>query len=207
VNSPAPYEVTIAAKLQQLPVPDMMDSIWASIEMQLDADSSPGDNDQSAPKNPAGGFPGIGRVFYWCALAAVIIVVVLIYKSDKNDKNKNNETPVPAKTEMIDPVANNKKNNTIPIEKNESKKATVFYKKNSNDTFTPANRISLDSAGQQVLPFSKPDSSAILKNKPGVPSFDSAPPLPLIKPRGVKGITSDDYRIQESKKDSGKKGN
>ena len=37
MNNTTPYEKLIAAKLEEMPVPDMVDSIWASIDMQLDA--------------------------------------------------------------------------------------------------------------------------------------------------------------------------
>ena len=205
MHTPTPYEVTIAAKLEQLPVPDMMDSIWASIEMQLDADLPSDDNASS--KNTAKRKPGMGKGFYLSVLTAVIIAIILIYKANKNDKKKNNNTPVPAKTEIVVPVADSDQSTRIILEKNNGITTTVVNKKDSsNNSFIPGNRISLDSVGQLALPFSKADSSAIIKNILLLPSFDSIPLPPLIKPKGVKGITDNDYRIQENKKDSGKKG-
>ncbi|MGF2414323.1 MAG: hypothetical protein ACQUYJ_18460, partial [Ferruginibacter sp.] len=79
MHTPTPYEVTIAAKLEQLPVPDMMDSIWASIEMELDADLPSDDSDQSPSTNPTKGLPGMSKGFYLSVLTAVIIAIILIY--------------------------------------------------------------------------------------------------------------------------------
>jgi hypothetical protein len=207
VNTPTPYEVTIAAKLEQLPVPDMMDSIWASIELQLDGDL-PSDHGSNTPStNPVKGIPGMGKLFYLSIIAAVIIAIVLIYKANKNDKKKNNPLPAPAKKEIVVPVADSQQHTiTTPGQKNSSTPAFVNKADSSSNSFIPGNRISLDSLHQQALPFSKPDSSATLKNKPALPAFDSLSPPPLIKPRGVKGISNDDYRIQQVKKDSSKKG-
>lgn len=207
MHTPTPYEVTIAAKLEQLPVPDMMDSIWASIEMELDADLPSDDSDQSPSTNPTKGLPGMSKGFYLSVLTAVIIAIILIYKANKNDKKKNNNTPMPAKTEIVVPVADSDQSTGITLEKNDGITTTVVNKKDSsNNSFITGNRISLDSVVQQALPFSKPDSSAIIKNNLLLPSFDSIPLPPLIKPKGVKGITDNDYRIQENKKDSGKRG-
>jgi cell division protein FtsL len=206
VHTPSPYESAIAAKLQQLPVPDMADGIWASIEMQLDADLSSGDDDAS-PQKPTKRLPGMGKGFYLSVLAAVIVAIVLIYKANKNHSNKSNSTPVPAKIDTLTPVAGSDQSSNMPAQKKDSSKPTVVNKKDSSNSLIPGNRISVDSVGQLVVPFNKPDSSAVIKGKPLLPSFDSVPPPLLIKPRGVKGITDNDYRIQESKKDSGKKGN
>jgi hypothetical protein len=206
VTTPTPYEVTIAAKLEQLPVPDMMDSIWASIEMQLDADLSSGDSNDSPSQNPVKGLPGMGKGFYFSIIAAVIIAIVLIYKANKNDKKKSNNIPAPVKKEIVIPLADSNQNTNI-LQKENTSPATIINKKDSTfNPFIPGNRISFDSLNQTAVPFSKPDSSAIIKNKPLLPAFDSLPPPPLIKPRGVKGITDNDYRIQEGKKDSAKKG-
>lgn len=114
---------------------------------------------------------------------------------------------MPAKTEIVVPVADSDQSTGITLEKNDGITTTVVNKKDSsNNSFITGNRISLDSVVQQALPFSKPDSSAIIKNNLLLPSFDSIPLPPLIKPKGVKGITDNDYRIQENKKDSGKRG-
>lgn len=206
MNTPTTYEVTIAAKLEQLPVPNMMDSIWASIEMQLDADLPSDDTERSPAQDTAKGIPGMSKGLYWSVIAAVIIAIVLIYKASKNDKKKNNNTPAPAKKEIVVPITDSNRNPNIRLEKNTTVAPVANKKDSTINPFIPGNRISFDSLNQQLLPVNKTDSSATIKNKPLLPSFDSLPPPPLIKPKGVKGITNDDYRIQQGKKDSVKKG-
>jgi hypothetical protein len=207
VNTPTKYEVTIAAKLEQLPVPDMADSIWARIEMQLDADLPSDDGDNAPSQDPTRGMPGMGKGFYLSLLAAVIIALVLIYTANKKDKKKINPVPAPFKTEIITPVADSGQSIPIPEEKNSPNIPAVVNKKDSSTlSVIPGNRISFDSVSPKILPGQQPDSPAIITSNPRLPSFDSLPPPPLIKPKGVKGITDNDYRIQEGKKDSAKKG-
>jgi hypothetical protein len=207
VNTPTPYEVTIAAKLEQLPVPDMADSIWASIEMQLDADLSSDNSDQSPPQHPTKGLPGMSKGFYLSILTAIIIAIVLIYKANKNHRMKNDNTPAPVKKEVVITVADSNQNSNLDAEKKRIDTLTVPIKKDSMfNSFIPGNRITFDSVSKQTFPSNKQDSSSTIKSKPLLPSLDSIPPPLLIKPRGIKGITDDDYKLRESKKDSLKKG-
>jgi hypothetical protein len=207
VNTPTPYETIIAQKLEQLPVPDMADSIWASIQLQLDADLPGEDGDSSPSNNPTKGLPGMGKAIYFSIFTVIIIAIILIYKPNKNNANKKNNLPVPAKTEIIVPIADSSPVINIPAEKNIITAPKVTNKKDSTTVaFNPGNRISFDSLSQQVAPLNKVDSGTVLKNKPLLPSFDSIPLPPIVKPKGVKGITNDDYKIQSSKKDSLKKG-
>jgi hypothetical protein len=207
VNTPTPYEIIIAQKLEQLPVPDMADSIWASIQLQLDADLPGEDGDNSPSNNPTKGLPGMGKVIYFSIFTAIIIAIILIYKTNKNNTKKKNNLPVPAKTKIITPIADSSPILNTPVEKNITTAPKVTSKKDSTTTaFNPGNRISFDSLTRQVAPLNKADSGTVLKNRPLLPSFDSIPIPPFVKPKGVKGITNDDYKIQGSKKDSLKRG-
>jgi hypothetical protein len=207
VNTPTPYEIIIAQKLEQLPVPDMADSIWASIQLQLDADLPGEDGDNSPSNNPTKGLPGMGKVIYFSIFTAIIIAIILIYKANKNKPDKKNNLPLPAKTEIIAPVADSSPLINIPAEKINNPALKKFDKKDSTATpFVPGNRINFDSLIRQDAPLNNTDSGAVLKNKPLLPAVDAPPLPPIIKPKGVKGITNDDYKIQSVKNDSLKKG-
>jgi hypothetical protein len=206
VNTPTPYETTIAAKLEQLPVPDMADSIWASIELQLDA-GLPGDDGSNSPSNnPTKGLPGMGKAIYFSIFCAIIIAIILIYKTNKNKATKKNNLPAPAKTEIIIPVADSSPLINSPAEKNANVTPKGINKKDTTATpFIPGKRISLDTLPVTALPAGQVDPGTAIKNKPPLPAFDSVPLPPVVKPKGVKGITNDDYKIQGVKKDSLKK--
>jgi hypothetical protein len=207
VNTPTPYETLIAAKLDQIPVPDMADSIWASIEMQLDADLSL-DNDDKPSDNPATAKPGMGKGFYFSILSAIIIALVIIYKENKKQKNKNNALPVIPKTETVVPVLDSNQLIKDAVEKSSNSMPDSSNRKDTTATpFNPGNRIRFDSLTYQAIPVAKPDSALqLLKNKAATPALDSVSLPPINKPKGVKGITDDDYKLKQSKKDTTKKG-
>ena len=87
MNTPTPYENLIAVKLDQMPVPDTADSIWASIELQLDADLPSDDADNTASKNPTTGKPGMAKGFYF-SLLTVIVALIILYNDNKKQTTK-----------------------------------------------------------------------------------------------------------------------
>jgi len=201
VNKITPYEIKIAEQLQQLPVPDMADSIWASIELQLNADLVA---NQKATQKPAKGKPGLGKGFYLFIITAIIIIAIVLYKNKKEAK-KNNSQPPPPKTAIVNPVADSVSKAIDPAKNNIPMSNDARKKDSTAIPFIPGKRMSFDAPTQQSLPLSNADSlAAILKNKPSLPSFDSLN-LPLKKPGGVKGISDSDYRIIGTK-DSTKRG-
>ncbi len=206
VNTPTPYETIIAAKLEQLPVPDMADSIWASIEMQLDA-GLPGDGDNTPSNKPTTGKPGMGKGFYFSLLTAIVITIILINRTNKKQNNTNNTLPAIPKTEMVTPVADSNTHTIVPPAKNNN---VVPKNPGKKDTSTipifSGNRINFDTAKPQPLIVNKTDSAALLKDKVALPLLDSATKPPLPKPKGIKGITPGDYKIKGDKKDPQKKG-
>lgn len=207
VNTPTPYETIIAAKLEQLPVPDMADSIWASIEMQLDA-GLPGDGDNAPSNKPTTGKPGMGKGFYFSLLTAIVITIILINRTNKKQNNTNNTLPVIPKTEIVTPVADSNTHTIVPPGKNNITVPNNNADKKDTSTIPifPGNRIIFDSAKPQPLIVNKTDSAALLKDKVAVPLLDSLAKPPLPKPNGIKGITPDDYKIKGDKKDPQKKG-
>jgi len=204
------YEQLMAAKLDQLPVPDMADSVWCGIEMQLDALTN-------VPHTPEQR-PDLTRTVWYCFAGIVAVALLWWYFSHKAHAPKVTlppkplpETHAPLPVEPLSPqveenshVSNKpaqKKN--MPIVPVEIKKDTVSYRGAQKDS------IRVDSAANQVLPSMKADSPAVQKNKPTLPDVDlyeirQPPPSRGKKHKGVKGITNDEYKITASK-DSAKK--
>jgi len=87
------------------------------------------------------------------------------------------------------------------IKKRDIRTAPVVVKKDTVQLQKPPATIaSPDTTSQQVLPPVKVDSSALHNDWAPFPFFDSLSVKPPgRKPRGVKGITSDDYKISAEK--------
>jgi len=205
VNTPTPYEQLIAEKLDQVPVPDMADSVWSSIGMQLDAgaaadqgDSAPDqgneapDQGDGAPGRKSGsGFKG------WHGfLGAVVIVATVWWYYNHTAVNTMRQVAPPA-TKTPAPVAdtmNSIKKKDVPAAPAIVKKDTAVLQP------PPATIASPDTATRQILPPVRVDSASLYKDWVPVPFFDSLSVKPPgRKPRGVKGITSDDYKISAGK--------
>jgi hypothetical protein len=198
VNEIQPYEQLIAAKLDQLPVPDMSDSIWASIDKELDAPASPFN----------------GKL--WSGLAGLVAVVALLWwyfshkvpapvQRPKALPEQHAPMPVvPQPTRDSARLDKPVKKKDLPVSPAATKKDPAAYHP------APADSVHADSAVKQILPPIKIDSGTSQKNKPALPDFDlyetrPAPPPNNKKHKGVKGITEDDYKISAGKDSTRKK--
>jgi len=207
MNHLTTYEQLVADKLQQLPVPDMADAIWARIEQQLDVEmpvDKPGD-----PRNGNSSLPGFrfpGNIILYAFLAALISVVFYLSQPGQNKEvsavPSSNEIPVPGTdnnipekkstpvmqaetiyTDKADLSIGDKKEEK-PIQENELPLITNTI----NDTKEP------EIVKKEELP---PFLEVIQKKT--VPRIQDSIPK---KTRGVKGITANDYRIAPVRKDS-----
>jgi hypothetical protein len=211
VNPISPYEQLLADKVQQVPVPDMADAIWATIEQELDK-GTPDDDGDDPPSSPKGGGSPAPRLFSYFAGTIIIGAALFTYVLTDTKKETTTNTPSPGQTIAPKNTQQNivtDSNNVSPVR---NKPASVLYdpvaQTDSNvisNPFQPSisfidsllnqqvSRVPSDSAENKTIPLVtlpfKPDSIAIDK---GVPK----------KPRGVKGITDDDYKIRTEKKDS-----
>jgi hypothetical protein len=85
MNQKTPYELQIADKLQQLPLPDLQDAIWARIERTLDIDMPTNDDDGGGGDGGPGSGPGApwwgsgvgGFVFSMVFVAALTTFVII----------------------------------------------------------------------------------------------------------------------------------
>ena len=215
MNDNTPYEQSIAAKLDQIPVPDMADHIWSDIEMQLDAAGKVPD---MPAQKPATVFKRIG----WYGLAGVVALVVVLwwYFSHKGPREAMPpgvlpETHAPASAPpSVSPPASPP---VSPLVYDSLVSSPVSTQPAQQQKIpTPPPGIKKDTALFHAAPLDSLRLDSTI-NKPSLPDVDlytqpMSPPSPLSplppprskKPRGVKGIGEDDYKITATK-DSAKK--
>ncbi len=188
------YEQLIAQKLQQLPVPDMADAIWARIEMQLDNDM-PTDDTNNSPSTPPSPIKPLRKTMGW--LTAIIAVIAIIVINKQRQQTQPAPTPYVIEQQQTIPSAqSNKPDNPLPAPVN---KNTVMP-----GVITPGNVDSVSS--QQNIPA--PINTVLLNdsvNNVLPPVVNQQPQLiqapvtidstPVKKRRGAQGITDKDYRI------------
>jgi hypothetical protein len=212
VNKLKSYEQLIAEKIQQVPVPDMANNIWAHIEQALDGGpGNTGEEQTPAPKSPGGGaYPGSGLYFYiaGCLLIGIIIFVIMIsQRSPKpsarpvDTQQKRSDQPGPSTKKYPDTVAGKDETITIPnkpvIKKDDPAKAVLLpiISSNTDSAFRiPVLIPGIDSMhlpNQQLTVRPGPDS---LIRQNGI--------ITIKKPKGVTGISDSDYKIKGFKKDS-----
>jgi hypothetical protein len=207
VNKRTSYEIAIAKKTEQCPVPDIADAIWSSIKNQLDKHSEDPDKDgnKEAQSGSQREFISFRNLLYFFAATIVvitIIIVALLLFNKEEGPSKN--TPAPPKN--IPQSSPQKQDGRY------SDSATI---KRSKPPYSPSiknSTVSIDS----ILMIGDAEKNLPIINVPGSDSVlnqvltppDSLSKLPVIKkPHGVKGITNDDYKIISSKKDSVKQKN
>lgn len=103
MNQKTPYELQIADKLQQLPLPDLQDAIWARIERTLDIDMPTNDDDGGGGDGGPGSGPGTpwwgsgvgGFVFSMVVVAALTTFVIIksLNSSNTNGPARDNTAP------------------------------------------------------------------------------------------------------------------
>lgn len=200
MNQKTTYEITITEKLEQLSAPQLVDSIWARIEAQLDLELP---TDDGLPNPPASPLTGPGK---W--IGGGILALLLFFFFYQNRQ----QTPVPINEPSTEtPTINNgtwqpkqppgNSNTGVPV-----------TNRNNGDPDNPVTIIP-DSTTTTVTPnlLPQPDSSAgtpLLLNVPKqqVPPAKTNVPDSTKKRRGVQGITDDDYRIVPKKDSSERRG-
>jgi hypothetical protein len=191
------YEELIAGKLQQLPVPDMQDQIWARIKLQLDLDMPEDDGPGSTPPAPSG--PGI---MGW-GLAVILIAFISIFIISKNKSadttTQNNSRPSEQILSPVEPSGSPPGTistaSDLPVQTNTPEQVLQNDSKDSfvQDNVTVSAPVLLDSVGTKA----SQDITQLIQ-----PADTTS--VPIKRPRGVQGISSNDYRIVP-KKDSGNK--
>jgi hypothetical protein len=191
LNSNTPYEVTIAQKLQQIPVPDMADAIWVRVERQLDIDMPTDDGSQAPPSSP----PGSG----WIGGAALaLFVAALVFVIIKREK----VTPAVIMPQQNNTTISAPGSGTSGSNKEVQNNAPVILTPGATPN-KPPDLVAAPAAGADSLLSNlplrdTPQANTVLLPQPQV-FTDSVKPKPG---RGVRGISDGDYRIVPTNKDS-----
>lgn len=209
MNNKPKYEQLIAVKVQEISVPDMKDSIWAAVENELN-NISPPDTDEKTPP-PGGDAPSFPSFWFYLTTGIIFIsvAVLLLVNKKKNhdtlfrkpdddsttlDKGKQDSAEINIPAQGI----------IITTEKYKHKKLNL---PDSGTIFIPANRKTdsndLRHTNQLIADSVKTDPTP---NPPINGNFSDTTRKQNIlpKPKGVKGINDDDYKIRTYKKDSSK---
>jgi hypothetical protein len=204
MNQKATYELTITEKLEQLTAPDMVEAIWARIELQLDIDLPTDDGPADPPAAPTSGpRKWINRGFI---IAAVAIVFIYFFNNRKQTITSNDQPTITAPVKTPN-------NNDNPVRNNSPGTNNANTpQNNSSAPATSSTVLSVDSNATVPVKFPvqlAPDSNTVQTNAPPVINLPlvtpqkNTPPDSTKKGRGVKGITDSDYKIVP-KKDSSK---
>ncbi len=196
MDQKAAYEITIAEKLEQLTVPDVVDAIWARIETQLDIDMPPDDGPTGGKSPSGGGSWRIAGVFVFVAA-----LVATLYFTNRKPTNNNPDKVIESPATITNPGNTFDKpppRTVTPVQQ--------FAPATDKDVLTNSPLLvdsSIDRAPDQqsiLVPDSRPDSLAV--SPPLAPPVFFPTDTTGKKRRGVQGITDDDYRIVPKKKDS-----
>lgn len=217
MNQLLQYEQLLAEKIQQSPVPDMADAIWANIELELDKDLPDDSGNEPPSSSPrGGGAPGTSFYFYIVTSVVITALVLTFVWMQGNNKAEQPSVLPPAReipsnsTPVIDSSSPPAIDNTQQIAPLISPR---IDSSNTNAAGPIINSAFTDSLLNQPIGRMETDSVTIKDNAglgaPVTLAIDSAmkqKETPLKKPRGVKGITDDDYKIKTEKKESLRKG-
>lgn len=189
-------EKDIAEQLNAMPVPDLQDSIWQSIEQMLDAPLPETPRSTGAPARQYWMY--IGGVI----LAVIVVTVLLLVKKQEAGKKKMRAPDTHELPFKEDTLSANKRADTLVVN------ATPYPagKKPVAQPATqqPSTRVARPAGSPGLYIPAVIDSAAI--RPPAV--TDSANKLKFIadtvskqrKPGGVQGITDSSYRITPNKK-------
>ncbi|MBB1283739.1 hypothetical protein HRH25_05070 [Flavisolibacter sp. BT320] len=196
MNKKTTYEMTIADKLQLLPLPDMEDAIWARIKTQLDRDLPEDDGGGSnTPKAPSGGW--MWRAGLLAFVAAFLTVYLLAKKSETPASPQTIQQPVNTNSTPLAPstppplLRTTNSQNGPPSVPQEGTTVLVPSEANKDSVLSlPLAEQLLSDTQAGVTALAPPPllQDSVLKPKP--------------KSRGVKDISDADYRIVPTKKDS-----
>lgn len=176
MNKTTPYEDLIAAKLDQIAVPDMSDSIWANIEMQLD------ELPDAPEEKSSGGETGNA----WYGIITLIVVVTLCWWFYHNKQPKPGNEIVPPVQVIIPP-----KDSPVSIERITRKPVPVIIKKDTINAVISNDPIPEEEKVEEKISPLIADSPAVRQQ-----IIDTVAVYPPQKKRkGVRGINSNDYRL------------
>lgn len=198
MNEKQPYEILITEKLQAIPVPDMVDMIWARIEEKLDTDMPTDDGDNPAPAGP----PPVTKFIIGAGITAVVVALLTLFL---NPEKKSAITPTHPTNTLPPTISEPSKPAPSQSPPLNPRNQSILPAPTDSNRLTAADFIdSIVSSPAVQLPTAVADSTS--RNVPAIvlPPVQSQPQQKdsIKKPRGVQGISDDDYRIEPKRKDS-----
>lgn len=184
MNKQMTYEITIKKKLENIPVPDLSEMIWARIENELDTD--PGDSSDNNPPSPSS--PTGGIILGGTAL--LFIMALTFYFLTK----KPNEIPQIDKVQTTLPVQNNNQPNSPGTNANvqTNTRPGNINQENIADTST---QVEIPFTSQSIVNDSIVKTEIAQGNEIPLTLPKTMDTIPVKKTRGVTNISNDDYKI------------
>ena len=184
MNKQMTYEITIKKKLENIPVPDLSEMIWARIENELDTD--PGDSSDNNPPSPSS--PTGGIILGGTAL--LFIMALTFYFLTK----KPNDIPQIDKVQTTLPVQNNNQPNLPGTNANVQPNTSPGNIKQENiaDTRAP---VEVPFTSQSIINDSIVKTEIAQGNEIPLTLPKTMDTIPVKKTRGVTNISNDDYKI------------
>ena len=184
MNKQMTYEITIKKKLENIPVPDLSEMIWARIENELDTD--PGDSSDNNPPSPSS--PTGGIILGGTAL--LFIMALTFYFLTK----KPNEIPQIDKVQTTLPVQNNNQPNSPGTNANvqPNTRPGNINQENIADTST---QVEIPFTSQSIVNDSIVKTEIAQGNEIPLTLPKTMDTIPVKKTRGVTNISNDDYKI------------
>ena len=184
MNKQMTYEITIKKKLENIPVPDLSEMIWARIENELDTD--PGDSSDNNPPSPSS--PTGGIILGGTAL--LFIMALTFYFLTK----KPNDIPQIDKVQTTLPVQNNNQPNSPVSNANvqTNTKTGNIKQENIADTST---QVEIPFTSQSIVNDSIVKTEIAQGNEIPLTLPKTMDTIPVKKIRGVTNISNDDYKI------------
>jgi len=190
MSQPTTYEQLIAQKLQELPVPDQADAIWATIEHQLNIEM---------PNGPSSGSGGLNNSNWWMGGTLFILltaIIIYFFIAKENPRINKSLKDKPAVFKQEQPLENKPDTAILIVTPADAK---IPEGKSSPEIDAPE----IQEVGKN--PVNEVEGIPPLQNIPNGPELRTRPADTVVtrkRPRGVKGITDADYRLTPSSKDS-----
>ena len=202
MNQQPTYETLLTRKLEQVPLPDMADSIWSAIDTALGPPPPPATDTTPGNKPSSGGNPAGGKWLYIAIPSGIIVLVavLLLQQQKQNTQRPQKELPVVPADTLQQQLPEPGSSQPPPLNPLKEDRNTIAIPPDSLFNI-PADTIQQD----PVIPIPDKKINADTVTTQSVIRADSLQVPPAAKPRGVKGIMDKDYKIITEKKDSGRK--
>jgi hypothetical protein len=207
MNNRTTYEQLIADKLQQLPIPDMADAIWARIEQQLNVEmpvDDQGPNNTPGSSSPGFRFPGNTMLYIFIAALTTIYFLSKSFVTKQGKDQTSTEVYLDQTDSTNANIKEELSNDTHAIKSRDDKADISVPEAMLNVQQEPVKK----EVGVNATEEATTTNAIIEKPMPQIQTQNFKPlvsqntdTIPTKKGRGVK-LNPNEYRIAPVKKDS-----